>query len=306
MLLLGDALVLRVPAEHAWGRGRAAIKAEAGHMLAEKSVRWASVPEPARGLERAPVVIYRSDGSVCVTEAREPRLRLERIGDALYPEPGSDSDYGAEEPPASRAALVAVIEAQFKRSTNLFLLAQQNSSEPCEGEWARRADLPPPVVFGRGEASDAEAAEALAVLRAQPEFAALAAGYAEWHKEAFPGGSDDDTWEKFVAENFRAARWAEINGSRRLVSVELKDHDDSCGFLFRDGVALLLERRGDGLARLDQPGWFRLTALMDIDGDGLLEGVSREHPSSARLHAVGPDAAVFADEYAIPDEGDPC
>jgi hypothetical protein len=205
------------------------------------------------------------------------------------------------------------VTSTFAAAHDLLLLAEQSSESgrACPGVWARRADLPAPIVFGRRTPPEAERdalrEEALAVVRAQPEFAALAAEHAR-HGEQLDAGSRDDEpdWDTFVATNFSVELWHELGGPRQYVSVELRLRDPvPCGYDDYGKLALLLERRGDRLVRLDQESWFDLAALMDLDRDGVLEGVSRDDDHTA-LRADDKSAAHARDELYISFVGCPC
>jgi hypothetical protein len=315
MLMHGDALVVHTAPEPAWAEGRAAIKAKPGHLLTSKPAPWDRITGPARALDGATVVVYAGDGSACVATVGAARLQHEETGD-IYPETTDpEVDYGTFQPPASKAVLRDMVNKIFTRAGygNLLLLAEQrgHDNKPCRGVWARRADLPAPAVFGRRPTGEAQAAalaaEVLPLVRAQPELAALAQEYAEWLTGFTPeAAAEEATWEQFVAANLQVTRWDEVGGPREVLAVELRALDrEPCSYQFSGGVALLLERRADGLVRLDQPGWFDLAALADIDRDGVLEGVTSTFDAT-QLEAAGAGADALADSFQIPFTGCPC
>ncbi|MCY0986371.1 hypothetical protein OV203_04475 [Nannocystis sp. ILAH1] len=311
MLVRKDALVLHTHADLRWASGRPVIKAEPSHLLATRSVRWDSLPEQLRGLEDATMVVHAADGSTCVAGVDAPRLHLEQIGDVFH----SMDDDGHEsfEPPTDKAVLRDMVKQLFAEEDDLLLLARQRAADgrPCEGLWARRVDLPPATVFGRRGASEAEAAvlkaEAAAVVRAQADFTGLAGEYAEYlapmdaeRRADLPG------WDEFVAANLRTTAWHEIGGSRQIVSVELQLVDRmACSDDFGGSLALLLERRDGRLVRFDQPGWLGLTALMDLEGDGVLEAVTDDGFETV-LRTHDPSGAELRDAYSVPYVGCPC
>jgi hypothetical protein len=311
MLVRKDALVLHTHADLRWASGRPVIKAEPSHLLATRSVRWDSLPEHLRGLQDATMVVHAADGSTCVAAVDAPKIQLEQIGDVFH----SMDDDGHEsfDPPADKAVLRDMVKQLFAEEDDLLLVARQRAADgrSCEGLWARRADLPPATVFGRRGASEAEAAaleaEAAAIVRAQPEFTALAGEYAEYLAPMDAGRRADlPGWDGFVAANLRTTAWHEIGGSRQIVSVELQLVDRmACSDDFGGSLALLLERRDGRLVRLDQPGWLGLTALMDLEGDGVLEAVTDDGFETV-LRTHGPDGDEFRDAYSVPYVGCPC
>lgn len=311
MLVRKDALVLHTHAELRWASGRPVIKAEPSHLLATRSVRWDSLPERLRGLEGATMVVHAADGSTCVAGVEAPRLHLEQIGDVFHAM--DDDGHESFEPPTDKAVLRDMVKQLFAEEDDLLLLARQRAADgrACEGLWARRADLPPATVFGRRGADEAEAAalktEVAAIVRAQPEFTALAGEYAEYLAPMdAERRADLPAWDEFVATNLSAIAWHEIGGSRQIVSVELQLVDRmACSDDFGGSLALLLERRAGRLVRFDQPGWLGLTALMDLEGDGVLEAVTDDGFETV-LRTHDPSGAELRDAYSVPYVGCPC
>ncbi|MCA9635591.1 MAG: hypothetical protein KC420_06120, partial [Myxococcales bacterium] len=178
----------------------------------------------------------------------------------------------------------------------------------CKGLWARRSDLPAPAVFGLRALDDEEdaalVARALELVRPTPELAAMKSAY-DARVVEYGDDAELPTWDAFVAANARATRWDEVGGPRRVVSFELYERPEECGDYFSEHVALLFEERGGALVRLDQPGWLGLEALMDLDRDGILEGIRREDLTTMVV-AEGPNAAAFRDEFMIDYMGCRC
>lgn len=310
MLLHHDALVLHSAAAPDWSSGKLGITAEPGHLRLTRPTRWDRLPGPVRALEAARVVVYAADGSSCVAAVGPARLQLEQHGEVFM-----DDDLSADpyDPPANKRVLRNMAQKSFENGGDLLLLAALGEVEgqTCRGLWARRADLPAPAVFGRRDLPDDEAAAltaaALAVVREQPEFAAMRTDYLEYYADI----SEEDRhmwpdWDALVAANFSAVRWDEVGGPRRIVAVTLRAVPEPCSANFDGGLALFLEQRDGGLVRLAQPGIYDIGALMDIDRDGLFEAVTSEGTEGYVLHAEGAGAAAFADSFSIPYYGCPC
>lgn len=306
MLVYKDALVLHTGAPATWASGRLSLFAEAGYLRLSKPAPWDTLPEPARALQAARVVVYDSDGSSCIATVGAAKLQLEQIGDVFLDEFGF-------EPPADKAVLRAMAKRIFDERDDRLLLAAQRGQDgkPCHGEWARRADLPAPAVFGRRSLADAERADlvaaALAVVREQPEYAAMRAEYTEYTAAIADHERDDwPDWDTFVAGHFSVTEWDEVGGPRRIVTVELRRIPEACSAEFAGSLALFLEHRDGALVRLPQPGQFDITAVMDIDRDGTLEVVARSGSDFHALHADGPAATTFAEAFWISYFGCPC
>src|SRR5690606_13624344 len=199
MLLHGDALVVATDVASSWATGRLTLTAEPGRLVAQRSVSWARLPAPARNLADAAVVVYATDGSACVATVSRPRLHLERTGEAFPVTLGSDDEgyEGFDYVPTDLKALRSKVKALFEVASDRLLLTTQQAHDgrPCRGGWARRADLPAPQVFGRRALSpddrDLLASSALPVVRAQPEFTALALSHARHLLETRRAGEPD-------------------------------------------------------------------------------------------------------------------
>lgn len=313
MLMFKDALVLRTAAEPAWASGKLSTVAEPGHLLARRSVRWDGLPQPLHDLEATRVVVYAGDGSACVATLGAPRLQLERSGEVFSSVERDGEVYDTYEPPADRAVLSAMVKETFNHADDLLLLAapRGEGDRACRGEWARRADLPAPIVFGRRtlalDASAALVAAVLTVVREQPEYADLRAEY-ETYTADIPDDARDDwpAWDAFAAAHLSVTRWDEVGGPRQIVSVALRADPEPCSGDFSGSLALLLEQQGDRLVHLPQPGLFDVTALMDLDRDGVLEAVTRSGHDHGALQAEGPNAAAVRDAFSIEFFGCPC
>ena len=272
------------------------------------------LPASLRALAGATVTVYDADGSACVAEVGALRSENDQSGEVYMNiergDIGDDEEYDSAEPPKDRAAVRKYAEEVFSEEYGRLLVAKQKSQKgkPCAGLWARRADLPAPAVFGRRELGEAEAKAltetALASLRSQPEFAPTQAAYAERVKD-YGHEASLPAWDDFVRANFTATRWDEVGGPRKIVSVELDEKLDGCGDVFEGHIELLFEQQGDTLVRLPQTSWRNLVALMDLDRDGVLEGVTN-YDLVHTITAVGPTSGLYADEYSIDYVGCRC
>lgn len=301
MLVVDNDLVLHTGPDVAWSSGKLNIVARSARLSVSKKADLDKLPAPVRAAASSTVTVYDSDGSACVATVGAVRVDSTQTGEVYMGlEVPEGEEFDSAEPPKDRAALRKFAEETFKEPSGKLLLARQKAQngKPCAGVWARRADLPAPAVFGRRQLGDDEAkaltAKALEVVRAQPEFAQVAAAYAERVKEYGPD-AEVLAWPEFVDRYFAATRWDEVGGPRRIVSVQLHETWEGCGDYFDGSIALLFEQQGDALVRLQQPGWLYLDALMDVDRDGVLEGVTN-FDLERKLVAAGPNASVFRDE----------
>jgi hypothetical protein len=316
MLMHDDALVLHTAAELAWSSGKIGTRAGPGDFTAWRGADLDKLPESARTVAGATVTVYDVDGSACVAEVGALRVQIERTGDVFpLPEEDPDGDYGfsAYEPPTDRAVLRAMGRDAFAGTgqDGLLLARQRNQNgRPCSGLWARRSDLPAPAVFGRRDLAECEeriaTADALAVVKALPEYADVRDAYARRLRDyGSEYAAEAPSWEQFVDSNFRVTHWDEVGGPRKLVSVELRERPEGCGDWFDDGLALILEQQGEQLV-VRQKGFYDLAALTDLERDGTFEGVVTGDFGTRRLEAIGPNADAVRDAFSIDFFGCPC
>lgn len=302
MLVDDKDLVLHTKPGLTWSSGKVNVVARSAQLIAWQRAVLEQLPAPIRAVAGSTVTVYDGDGSACVAEVGALRVESEQTGEVyLGMEPVEGEEFDSAEPPKDRAAVRKYAEEGLKDEHSRLLLARQKAQDgkPCTGVWARRADLPAPAVFGRRELVEGDAkaltAKALEAVRAQPEYARVEAAYAERVKEYGPD-AQLLPWLEFVDRYFTATRWDEVGGPRRFVSVQLDETYEGCGDYFEGTIALLFELQGDALVRLQQPGWLHLTALMDVDRDGVLEGVT-SFDLGHKIEAAGPNASVLRDEY---------
>lgn len=309
MLLHNNALVLHTAPDPTWSSGKLSVTARSAQLIAARKAQPDRLPEPVRAVLGATISVFAADGSACVANAGAPRVEYEQLGE-VYMDMSEDELCGEDgcdttEPPKNRAAIRKYAEEHFadNHASALLLARQTNQAgKPCTGLWARRADLPAPAVFGsRPLAEDdarALAARVLEVVRAQPEFAGVEAAYAARLADYGPDAGLP-SWDEFVTHNLRAARWDEVGGPRRLVTVELHEWPEGCGDFFEPSIFLMLEERDGALVRLAQPSWSGLTAVMDLDRDGVFEAVREDSYGGYALVAAGPTAEAYRDEFMI-------
>lgn len=302
MLLKDKDLVLHTQPDPTWSTGRLSIIAKPGQLTVSRKADLKALPPSLRALADATVTVYDTDGSACVAAVGPLRAEQDESGDVYMDLAGDDDgNFDAFEPPADKAALRKHAEESFQDPGQLLLARQKNQKgKPCPGVWARRADLPAPAVYGRRELAEADAkaltATALAAVRAQPEFPTIEAAYAARVAE-YGADAGLPPWDEFVTANFTATRWDEVGGPRKIVSIELEEKLDGCGDVFDGHIALLFEQQGDALVRLPQTSWLNLVALMDLDRDGVLEGVTN-YDLTHTVVSTGPSASVYADAYS--------
>lgn len=241
----GD-VALAASAEEGWGTGKVKFKKTKQGLEGRRDVDATKLPEALRKLDGAAVTLYGARGKVC-----EGTLR----GLSLYglSERGDEEETEGELP--SMPALMAG-------------LADKKGS--CTGAlWARRSELPAPLVFTAGKADAALIARAREATGKLVAYAAMGTSYGDYARET----DDKVSWEKFAAKQFRAAVWTEAGG-RRLVVTEVGDPDNvRCEANFSESLAAVFEVAGDELRVLTESGPWQAQALFDANADGAIEAL---------------------------------
>jgi hypothetical protein len=173
----------------------------------------------------------------------------------------------------------------------------------CTGVWARRADLPTPIVFGRRPVAAGERAQVRGLLDTQPAVVALRAERAEYYADMPPEDADAAAagWSAFLDDTLELAAWDEIGGTRRYVTAQVGSEAEGCDG-FGERAAVLFIRDGAALVPQPGPGFLDPRAVMDIDRDGHLEAVTADgHTLESRA-----EASPLTRHYAFPDLGCGC
>lgn len=137
----------------------------------------AVVPADIQAQSGARFTVFASDGASCQVDAGPLAIHGQMDGVFLF-----------DEAPPSRAELRETAAA-LQPDAHV-VQAALRGPRGCAGVWARRADLPAPVVFGRRKVDARERAEVRRLLNAQPAVAALRDEHAEYYADMPPEDAD--------------------------------------------------------------------------------------------------------------------
>lgn len=291
-LLFHDrALVAATHPDLGWGQGSLKTKGiEYGYSV-RRGVDVTRVPEALRAMVGQRFVVHAADGATCVASATGLSLYGEETSQAYDPDEGSVP---------TRAELK---QLGADLGTHAFVVEAKLDAR-CEGVWARRADLPAPIVFRKQADDPALAARVRALVEGHPRLQTIKKGYEEY----LAGFSAEeragwDTWEKIVDRHLRSSRWDELGGSRSFINVQLT-YDGGCGGpeVFMDGpTTLMLSLEGEALTVLEGEGFLDPMTVMDVDSDGILEAVTHDGRSLETRGSPG-----LASGYDFPAVFCPC
>lgn len=291
LLLHERALVAATHPDLSWGQGPVKTKGIDYGYSVRRGVDVARVPEGLRAIVGQRFVVHAADGGTCVANA---------TGLSLYGEETSQA-YGPDEGSVPTRAELKQLGAEL--GGHAFVVEAKLDAR-CEGLWARRADLPAPVVFRKQADDPALAAKVRALVEAHPRLQAIKEGYeaylAEFSAEEREGW---DTWEKIVDGHLRSSRWDELGGSRSFINVQL-NYDGGCGGpeVFMDGpTTMMLALEGEALTVLPGSGFVDPLTVMDVDSDGILEAVTHGGTSLETRGSPG-----LASGYEFPAVFCPC
>jgi hypothetical protein len=243
------------------------------------------VPAELQAQAGARFTVYAADGAACVAEAGPLGIHGRMDGVFLFDEAPPTRDE-LEETAAALQPESHVVRAALR-------------GRGCAGVWARRADLPAPIVFGRRKPDARERAEVRRLLDAQPAVAALRAERAEYYADLPP--EDAAGWTAFVRDTLELAAWQEVGGARRYVTAQIGSDAEGCDG-FGERAAVLFLRDGDVLVAQPGPGFLDPLALMDVDGDGRLEAVA----DRGRALESRAEASPLAFRHEFPELGCGC
>lgn len=271
----GD-VVVESAAQEAWGTGKVRSKKTKLGREGRQDVDAAKLPEPLRALEGARVALYGASGKVCEATLKGLGLYgLSERGD-------EDADGGMPSEPALVAGLT-------------------DKQGSCAGAlWARKADLPAPVVYAPEAKPDrALVAKVQKAFSEQAAYTQLALAYVQVAKDL----GDKTPWDKFAAKHFRAQVWAEVGGSRKLVTARVgNDEWIRCDAYLTESATAVFEANGDELKAVANSAPWHVDAVLDADGDGNAELLWSRRERNQGLVAAGREEKTLR-ELAFPSEG---
>lgn len=265
MFVFGNLVVLEPDADSTWGVGPLRIEHRGESVDGHQSIDIAKVPAALAALSGIAVTLYGPRGRVCAG----------RLGElALFGHQRSNEPSPAEptELP-SRPRLVAALTA---------------TDRACDGAlWARKSDLPPPIVYARDPKPPAAViARAIAAAKLQPRFRDLQRSHTEFLAEVEPDDRKEVTpWKQLLAKHLRTSLWR--SPARSIAIVELGDPEAvSCDLYFTGSLTLVFEVKGDALTLLSADGSWRTNAVFDVEADGVLELFARPAEGAEEMVSI--------------------
>lgn len=260
VLLHGRQLVLATLPDMTWSTGQPTIKRHADGFTVAYDLARAVVPPGLQAQAGARFTVYAGDGSSCQAEAGTLAIHSQM-----------DGVFAFDEAAPTRAELRETASAM--NPEDHVVQAALRGDRRCTGVWARRADLPAPIVFARAKVTARERAEVRGLLDAHPAVVALHAEYAEYHAAMPAEDAAAAGWPAFLDRTLELAAWTEIGGDRRYITAQVGSEEDGCGG-FGERAAAVFLRDGAALVAQPGPGFLDPLAVMDIDRDGVLEAVT--------------------------------
>lgn len=282
-LLHGRNLVLATLPDMTWSSGQPRIRGLADGLTVDYDLARDVVPAAVQAQAGARFSVFASDGGSCQADAGPLAIHGQMDGVFLF-----------DEAPPNRAELRETAAAMEPDAH--VVQGALRGPRSCTGVWARRADLPAPIVFGRRKVDARERAEVRRLLDAQPAVAALRVEHAEYHADMPPEDAGAAGWSAFLDDTLELAAWDEVGGSRRYITAQVGSDAGGCDG-FGERAAVLFLRDGAQLVAQPGPGFFDPLAVMDIDRDGQLEAVTEYGHT---LESRG-EASPLTFHYAFPE-----
>ncbi len=290
VLLHGRHLVLATLPDMTWSAGQPKIRGLSDGFTVDYALARDVVPADIQSQADARFTVFASDGGTCQADAGPLAIHGRMEGVFLFDE-AAPTRAELHETATSMEPDAHVVQAALR------------GPRGCTGVWARRADLPAPIVFGRGSVDADERAQVLGLLDAQPAVAALRSERAEYYADmpAEDAAAAAAGWSTFLGDTLELTAWDEIGGARRYITAQVGSEDEGCGG-FGERAAVLFLRDGAALVAQPGPGFLDPLAVMDIDRDGQLEAVT-EHGHTLESRD---EHSPLVRHYGFPDLGCGC
>jgi hypothetical protein len=307
VLMFERRLALATDPDTAWGKGSLRGHTNDYGVTVTKAADMARLPSFLAALAGQSFTVYAADGSACIVDAGPMSIYARVDGQIMI---HADEELAGDDMPEEGGPSPAQL-AELRRDVYAdhaeLLVARPEGNARCDGLWARRTALPAPAVFGARAQSEEDrgqlAAAVAPLLVDQPAVAALATSYAAWYEDIDPDHrADYPGWSDFYLQTIDVRRWDEIGGDRSYLTVDVGSPGEACSTEFSDHASFVLARSGDTWQVLEDPGFWRPQALMDLDRDGHLEAVLH---GGFTLDSRGPDRGLSM-SFEIPWWGCPC
>jgi hypothetical protein len=288
VLLHGRHFVFASLPDMTWSSGQPKIRGLSDGFTVDYDLARDVVPADVQSQADARFTVFASDGGTCQADAGPLAIHGRMEGVFLFDE-AAPTRAELRETATSMEPDAHVVQAALR------------GARGCTGVWARRADLPAPIVFGRRSVAADERAAVLGLLGAQPTVAALRTERAEYYADMPPDDAAAADWSAYLGATLELTAWDEIGGARRYITAQVGSEDEGCGG-FGERAAVLFLRDGDALVAQPGPGFLDPLAVMDIDRDGQLEAVTeRGHTLESNR-----EGSPLTRHYAFPDLGCGC
>jgi hypothetical protein len=267
-LFVTDAgLLLSTEAEHAWGEGRLFVPPGEASFRAAKRANPSTIPAELWSMRGRTFNLYGRDGQVCSARLGELRVVAQYGGWSLG---GVLGEEWREQDPEG-ASKREILDGLWRRD-DLWLVAEIESPDSCEGAlWARDAELPPPMILRSSSAPNRASEARLAAFARSEEFAETARTFQDYYATL----PEDDrawapTWESTLAEHGAEVQsWLDAQGQPQVIRLDFGRESEGCGDPFESKITALEYVRGDEFVAV--PFSTSPHAVFDADFDGQLE-----------------------------------
>lgn len=273
-LLYDGGAVLTREARADWGTGPitgpARAPAHDGLLTAQRTADPAAVPAAFQRLDGVEVDVFGRRGKLCRGTLGAQHIEAAYNGAHVH-DPEDDSD----EANAARARR----RAQVFDEEQKWLVAHLRVDEPCDLEGAifvREASLPSPRMWLAASGTTSRARKDAFLNAAAARLRDPYETYLQWEGISFEEDTPLPDWDAFARNTYRRRIYHDGAGNKRALFQFTGDATSMCGNGFQDYSSALISLDADHaedapVVRLRDTLPHPPTALIDVDGDGVME-----------------------------------
>jgi hypothetical protein len=284
VLLHGRHFVLATLPDMTWSSGQPKIRGLSDGFTVDYALARDVVPADVQSQADARFTVFASDGGTCQADAGPLAIHGRMEGVFLFDE-AAPTRAELHETATSMEPDAHVVQAALR------------GARGCTGVWARRADLPAPIVFGRRKVDADERAEVLGLLDAQPAVAALRSERAEYYADmppedaaaAEPAGPPSSTRPSSSPRGTRSAALAATSPPRSAARTRAAAASASARPSCSSATATLWSRSRAPASSTRSPSWTSTATASSRPSRSAATPSSPPRAQPARRHYAFPD-----------------
>jgi len=259
----GPHVLLTAEVDEGAGRGALTLASRGDPAAATRAMDPATLDASIRALIGAGIEVFGTEGATCTAIVGAPRI-VHRVVPHFGTVQHWDGEFG--DPPRTGAQIA--VDVWELGAVGSFVAAPIEGEGCADALWARVTAEGAPLIFRPHAAAGEEREAAVRAFRGLPAHGAVQRDFRSY------GAGYTGHWDEFTGGGPRVQRWHEPGSGRSVVTAVVRA-GAGCGDFDAAQWGLFEDVDGELSPRTDEsaPGHYEPRAIVDVDGDGLVEVV---------------------------------